>query len=282
MRKRKRLLLLLGILSLTVVLAACGTDPISAESTGFWDRYIVYNFSRIIIWLSNFLGGNYGVGIIAFTLLVRIILLPVTYYQTKSSRKMTDVQPQLKELQEKYSSKDTETKEKLREETSKLYEEAGVNPAAGCLPLLIQMPVLIALYQSISRTEVLRTGHFLWVNLGTPDPLFIMPILAALLTLATSKLTSMSQLQKNSSMAIMTYMMPVMILFITISLPSALGLYFVISNGFSVAQTLLLNNPFKIRKEREEKIRAEKERERARQQAIRQARKSGRSVSKKK
>lgn len=282
MRKRKRLLLLLGILSLTVVLAACGTDSISAESTGFWDRYIVYNFSRIIIWLSNFLGGNYGVGIIAFTLLVRIILLPVTYYQTKSSRKMTDVQPQLKELQEKYSSKDTETKEKLREETSKLYEEAGVNPAAGCLPLLIQMPVLIALYQSISRTEVLRTGHFLWVNLGTPDPLFIMPILAALLTLATSKLTSMSQLQKNSSMAIMTYMMPVMILFITISLPSALGLYFVISNGFSVAQTLLLNNPFKIRKEREEKIRAEKERERARQQAIRQARKSGRSVSKKK
>ncbi len=282
MRKRKRLLLLLGILSLTVVLAACGTDPISAESTGFWDRYIVYNFSRIIIWLSNFLGGNYGVGIIAFTLLVRIILLPVTYYQTKSSRKMTDVQPQLKELQEKYSSKDTETKEKLREETSKLYEEAGVNPAAGCLPLLIQMPVLIALYQSISRTEVLRTGHFLWVNLGTPDPLFIMPILAALLTLATSKLTSMSQLQKNSSMAIMTYMMPVMILFITISLPSALGLYFVISNGFSVAQTLLLNNPFKIRKEHEEKIRAEKERERARQQAIRQARKSGRSVSKKK
>ena len=282
MKKRKRLLLLLGILSLTVVLAACGTDSITANSTGFWDRTIIYNFSRVIVWLSNFFGGNYGVGIIAFTLLIRIILLPVTYYQTKSSRKMSDVQPQLKELQEKYSSKDTETQEKLREETANLYEKAGVNPAAGCLPLLIQMPVLIALYQAISRTEVLRTGNFLWVNLGSPDHLFILPVLAALLTLATSKLTTMSQAQANPSMAIMTYMMPVMILFISITLPSAVALYFVISNGFSVVQTLLFNNPFKIKKEREQKIEQEKERERARLNAIRQARKSGRSVSKKK
>lgn len=282
MKKRKRLLLLLGILSLTVVLAACGTDPITTNSTGFWDRTIIYNFSRVIVWLSDFFGGNYGVGIIVFTLLIRVILLPVTYYQTKSSRKMSDVQPQLKALQEKYSSKDTETQEKLREETAKLYEEAGVNPAAGCLPLIIQMPVLIALYQAISRTEVLRTGNFLWVNLGSPDHLFILPVLAALLTLATSKLTSMSQAQANPSMAIMTYTMPVMILFISITLPSAVALYFVVSNGFSVVQTLLFNNPFKIKKEREQKIEQEKERERARLNAIRQARKSGRSVSKKK
>lgn len=282
MKKRKRSLLLLGILSLTVVLAACGTEPITTNSTGFWDRTVIYNFSRVIVWLSDFFGGNYGVGIIVFTLLIRVILLPVTYYQTKSSRKMSDVQPQLKALQEKYSSKDTETQEKLREETAKLYEEAGVNPAAGCLPLIIQMPVLIALYQAISRTEVLRTGNFLWVNLGSPDHLFILPVLAALLTLATSKLTSMSQAQANPSMAIMTYTMPVMILFISITLPSAVALYFVVSNGFSVVQTLLFNNPFKIKKEREQKIEQEKERERARINAIRQARKSGRSVSKKK
>ena len=281
MKKRKRLLLLVGMLGLTVILAACGTGPISSDSTGFWDRYIIYNFSQVIIWLSNLFGGNYGIGIIAFTLIIRIILLPLTYYQTKSSRKMTDVQPQLKALQEQYSSKDAETKEKLQAETSKLYEEAGVNPAAGCLPLLIQMPVLIALYQSISRTEALSTGDFLWVNLGTPDPYFILPILAALLTLATSKLSSMSQVGANPTTAIMTYMMPIMILFISISLPSAVSLYFVVSNGFSVIQTLLFNNPFKIKKERQEKEDAQRKREKDRQRALRLAQKTKRNVKKK-
>lgn len=281
MKKRKRLLLLAGMLGLTMFLAACSTGPISGESTGFWDRYIIFNFSQIIIWLSNLFGGNYGVGIIAFTLVVRIILLPVTYYQTKSSRKMTDIQPELKTLQEKHSSKDAETQELLRTETAKLYEDAGVNPAAGCLPLLIQMPVLIALYQSISRTEVLKSGDFLWANLGTPDPYFILPILAALLTLATSKLASMSQSVANPTTAIMTYMMPVMILFISITLPSAVSLYFVVSNGFSVAQTLLLNNPFKINRERKEKEEIQRKSEVDRQRAIRLAKKTKRNVKKK-
>nr|WP_213016930.1 membrane protein insertase YidC [Desemzia sp. RIT 804] len=269
------------MLGLTVVLAACGTGPITSDSTGFFERYIIYNFSQVIIWLSNLFGGNYGIGIIAFTLIIRIILLPLTYYQTKSSRKMTDVQPQLKALQEQYSSKDAETQEKLKTETSKLYEEAGVNPAAGCLPLLIQMPVLIALYQAINRTEVLSTGDFLWVNLGTPDPYFILPILAAVLTLATSKLSSMSQEGSNPTTAIMTYMMPVMILFISISLPSAVSLYFVVSNGFSVLQTLLFNNPFKIKKERQEKEDAQRKREKDRQRALKLAQKTKRNVKKK-
>lgn len=281
MKKRKRLLLLLGMLALTVVLAACGTGPINNESTGFFDRYIIYNFSQVIIWLSNLLGGNYGIGIIAFTLIIRIILLPLTYYQTKSSRKMTDVQPQLKALQEEYSSKDAETQEKLRAATSELYQEAGVNPAAGCLPLLVQMPVLIALYQAISRTEVLRSGDFLWANLGSPDPYFVFPVLAAILTLATSKLSSMSQEGSNPTMAIMTYMMPIMILFISISLPSAVSLYFVVSNGFSVLQTLVLNNPFKIKRERREKEEAEKQREKDRQRALKLAQKTKRNVKKK-
>lgn len=281
MKKRKRLLLLVGMLGLTMVLAACGTGPITSESTGFFDRYIIYNFSQVIIWLSNLFGGSYGIGIIVFTLIIRIILLPLTYYQTKSSRKMTDVQPQLKALQEKYSSKDAETKEKLQAETSKLYEEAGVNPAAGCLPLLIQMPVLIALYQSINRTEALSTGDFLWVNLGTPDPYFVLPILAAILTLATSKLSSMSQAGSNPTTAIMTYMMPIMILFISITLPSAVSLYFVVSNGFSVIQTLLFNNPFKIKKERQEKEAAQRKSEKDRQRALKLAQKTKRNVKKK-
>ncbi|MDN5371840.1 MAG: YidC/Oxa1 family rane protein insertase [Carnobacterium sp.] len=268
MNKRKRLLLLLGTVLLAVVLVGCGTSPITEQSTGIWDRYIILNFSRVIIWFSNLFGGSYGIGIIIFTLIIRLILLPIMHRQTKSTQKMAELQPQLKELQTKYASKDTDTQNKLKEETSKLYAEAGVNPVAGCLPLLIQMPVLIAMYQAISRTDVLKTGNFLWMNLGEPDPYFILPILAAALTYGTTKLSSMSQAESNPTTTSMMYIMPALILFMGITLPSALSLYWVVGNAFSVGQTLLLNNPFKIKKEREEKIRVERERQRALEKAL--------------
>lgn len=265
LKNRKRLLLLLGTVMLAVVLSGCSgsTAPITSESTGFWDHYIIWNFSRVIIWLSEVFGNNYGVGIIVFTLIIRIILLPVMQMQTKSTRKMAEIQPQLKELQEKYSTKDVETQQKLREEQQKLYSENGANPMMGCLPMLLQMPLLIALYQSISRTEVIKAGHFLWVNLGEKDPYYILPILAAILTFATSKLTMMGQSQSNGMTGAMTYMMPALILFMAISLPSALSLYWVVGNAFSVGQTMLLNNPFKIKREREAKEQAKKDREKA-------------------
>ncbi|MER2180362.1 MAG: YidC/Oxa1 family membrane protein insertase [Carnobacterium inhibens] len=268
MNKRKRLLLLLGTVLLAVVLVGCGTSPITEQSTGIWDRYIILNFSRVIIWFSNLFGGSYGIGIIIFTLIIRLILLPIMHRQTKSTQKMAGLQPQLKELQTKYASKDTDTQNKLKEETSKLYAEAGVNPVAGCLPLLIQMPVLIAMYQAISRTDVLKTGNFLWMNLGEPDHYFILPILAAALTYGTTKLSSMSQAESNPTTTSMMYIMPALILFMGITLPSALSLYWVVGNAFSVGQTLLLNNPFKIKKEREEKIRVERERQRALEKAL--------------
>lgn len=268
MKKHKRLLLLIGVMLFAVLLSACSRVPITSESTGIWDRYVIYNFSRIIVWLSEFLGGNYGIGIIVFTLVIRIILLPIMHRQTKSTQKMSEVQPQVKALQEKYASKDAETQEKLKEETSKLYSEAGVNPAAGCLPLLIQMPVMIALYQSISRTEILSTGNFLWMNLGEPDPYFILPILAAVLTYATTKLSSMAQTEAAGATKAMSYMMPALILFSGSTLPSALSLYWVVGNAFSVGQTLILNNPFKLKREREEKVMAERERQRALEKAL--------------
>ncbi|MEK6190483.1 MAG: membrane protein insertase YidC [Carnobacterium alterfunditum] len=268
MNKRKRLLLLLGTVFLAVVLVGCGTSPITEQSTGIWDKYIVFNFSRIIIWLADLFGGSFGTGIIIFTLIIRLVLLPVMHHQTKSTQKMSEMQPQLKKLQTKYASKDPDTQNKLKEETSKLYAEAGVNPVAGCLPLLIQMPVLIAMYQAISRTEVLKTGNFLWMNLGAPDPYFVLPVLAAILTYATTKLSTMSQLEPNPTTTTMMYMMPALILFMGITLPSALSLYWVVGNAFSVGQTLLLNNPFKIKKVREEKSQIERDRRRALDKAL--------------
>ena len=252
MSKRKRLLFTLGLVTVMMVLSACSTAPITSESTGFWDGVVIYNFSRVIIWLSDLFSGSYGMGIIVFTIIIRILLVPLSHFQTKSTRKMSKIQPEIKELQEKYSTKDTQTRELLQAETSKLYAENDVNPYMGCLPALVQMPVMIALYQAISRTEVLRSGNFLWMNLGSTDPYFILPVLAAILTYFTSKLTMMSQPDGGGAGKSMTYVMPVMILFIGVSLPSALSLYWVISNAFSVGQTLLLNNPYKIIREREE------------------------------
>jgi len=264
LKEGKKALALFGVLSLVLVLSACSTDPVNSQSTGFWDHYIIWNFVRAIKALSNLFGGSYGWGIIIFTIIVRIIILPLMFYQIKSSRKTMDLQPQLKELQAKYPDRDQDSMRAMQEEQRKLYAEAGVNPVAGCLPLLVQMPVLLALYQAIFRSQELKTGTFMWMQLGDKDPYFILPVLAAIFTFATSKLSMMSQPdtgQKGMTVA-MTYGMPLMIFITALNVPAALSLYWVITNAFSVGQTLLINNPFKINRERAEKEQAKKDRER--------------------
>ena len=114
----------------------------------------------------------------------------------------------------------------------------------------------------------MKQGHFLWLNLGNADPTFILPILAAIFTFASTYLSSMSQIESNASMKIMNFVMPVMILVMGVNLASGLSLYWVVSNAFQVVQTLLINNPFKIRKEREEEARRIRERERALKKAM--------------
>lgn len=266
MKKGKRVLLFLGVLSLVVVLSACGaTGEVNAQSTGLWDRYIVYYFAEAIKALSF---GNAGIGIILFTLIIRVILMPLMHFQTKSMRKTQELQPKLKALQQQYASKDTETQSKLKEETQRLYAENNVNPYAGCLPLLVQMPILMALWQSISRVPALQEGKFLWLQLGDRDAYFILPILAALFTFASTYLSSMSQVESNASLKIMNFAMPMMILLMGINIASGLSLYWVVSNAFQVVQTMILNNPFKIRQEREEAARKERERERALKKAM--------------
>ncbi|QIL45998.1 membrane protein insertase YidC [Vagococcus coleopterorum] len=261
MKNKKKLLLTLSLLTITLVLTGCGTSEITSSSTGIWDHYIVYNFGRAIKALS--FSASAGLGIILFTLIVRVILFPLMNYQMKSMRKTQELQPKIKVLQEKYAAKDPETRRKLQEETQRLYSEHGVNPFAGCLPLLIQMPILMALYQAISRVDGLKTGSFLWMKLAEPDPYIILPILAALFTFLSTKLSSMSQVESNPAMTAMTYFMPVMIFFMALNFPSALSLYWVVGNAFQVIQTLMINNPFKIRKEREEEAKRKRDLERA-------------------
>ena len=98
-------------MSLALFLAACSNKPITSHSTGIWDHYIIYNCSQFIIWLSKHFGG-YGMGIIIFTIIIRIILLPLMFYQTKTMMKTQELAPQLKAIQKKYSSRDRESMQK--------------------------------------------------------------------------------------------------------------------------------------------------------------------------
>ncbi|WP_338216806.1 YidC/Oxa1 family membrane protein insertase [Lacticaseibacillus salsurivasis] len=270
-KSTKRLLLTLGLVALVVILTACGTSTVTKASTNPWDRYVIYNAAQFVLWLAKISGGNAGVGIILFTLIIRILIFPLSYLQIKSMAKQQAVAPEIKALQKQYSAKDRATQQKLRDETQRVYAEAGVNPVMGCLPIVVQMPFLIALYQAIWRTPALKVGDFLWVHLGSPDPYFIMPILAALFTLATSVVSTMAQPVRTSSNWIMAAVSPLMILFFAINLPSALAVYWVVTNAFSLGQTFFLQNPFKLRRERQEKAQAEKDHKKAVRKAYKRA-----------
>ncbi|MDR0847083.1 MAG: YidC/Oxa1 family membrane protein insertase [Lactobacillales bacterium] len=265
---KKKLLLAFAALSSLVLLTGCGTSAITAKSTGLWEHGFVWNFGQVIKFLS--FGGSMGVGIILFTLVIRVILFPLMHFQMKSMRKMQDLKPELDKLKVKYPGKDQESKQKAMEEQQRIYKENGVNPYVGCLPMLVQMPVLWALYQSISRIQEIHNGHF-WIwdlglhfsNSGNNVIYLILPVLAALATFASSYLNQMSQVEKNSTTTMMTYGMPIMILFMGLGLASGVALYWTISNLFQAGQTMIVNNPFTIKAERQAKIDAEKAKQKA-------------------
>jgi YidC/Oxa1 family membrane protein insertase len=270
-KSTKRLLAALALVTVfALVLSGCATQttqkptPISHNSSNWWDAWVVYYLSQFVLWIAKVCGGSYGWAIIIFTVIIRVILLPLNAVQINSTRKMQEIQPELKALQEKYSSKDLETRNKLNEETQKLYKEAGVNPYAGCLPMVIQLPVMWALYQAIWRTPEMQNGKFLWMDLGKPDPYYILPILATVFTFLSSYIATLSvpKSSQTTMTKMMSYVMAIMVGIWAIVFQSAISLYWVISNLFQVGQTLVLQNPFKYRKEQESKEEAERERQR--------------------
>lgn len=267
----KRLGALFMVAGLAFVLTGCmtGTGQVSHTSGNWWERYVVYYVSQFLLWLSRLMNNNYGMTIIVFTIIVRVILLPLNAISIRSMSKTQKLQPQLDALRKKYPGKDAESRQKVAEETNKLYKEAGVNPYTGCLPMLIQLPVMYALYQAIYRTPALQNGHFLWMNLGRPDQYYIMPILAAVFTFASTYISQMSMPKSSQTGAnkAMLWSTPIIIGVSAIGIQSAISLYWVISNLFQVIQTFILQNPFKYQREQ----RAQEEAERERQRKIRRA-----------
>lgn len=195
---------------------------------------------------------NYGLSIILFTIFVKVLLLPLTIKQTKSTKAMQDIQPKLQEIQEKYKNKP----EKQQQEIMSLYKEAKVNPLAGCLPLLIQMPILFGLY-NVLRNPVdwgvfadqaaLQNADmvFLWVqNLTKPD--YILAIISGATTFVMQMLM-MPKDQQQGSMKTMTYVMSAMMLYWGFMFPAGLTLYWTAGNLFSIAQHYLVMNPLKAK-----------------------------------
>lgn len=232
--------ILLGII---LVLSGCSNvnQPINSHSTGFWSQYFVYPLSWFITEIAHLSGNSFGLAIIITTIIVRLVLMPLMAKQVKSSQAMQNMQPKIKELQKKYSSKDQKTQQKLQEEQMKMFQENHINPLAGCLPLVIQMPILFAFYQAIMRTEAIKGQSFLWFQLGHSDPFYILPVIAGLTTFLQQKImVGRMGTSGNPQMAMMTYFFPIMIAIPAFYFPSALALYWVIGNIFMIFQTYII------------------------------------------
>lgn len=131
---KRRILLIAGLISVLTLLTGCTevNTPITSESEGFWNSYIVYPLSQLITYFAELTGDNYGIAIVIVTIIIRLAILPLMIKQMKSSKAMQAIQPEMQKLREKYSSKDQQTQQKLQQETMALFQKHGVNPLAGC------------------------------------------------------------------------------------------------------------------------------------------------------
>ena len=173
--------------------------------------------------------GNFGVSIIIVTILIKIMLLPLTLKQDKSMKEMKKIQPELEKLKEKYAN----DKQMLNIKTIELYKEHKVNPAGGCLPLLIQFPILIALFGVLRNGIIPQDSSFLWLKLSEKDPYYILPILNGAVSFFQQKLMGTSD---NPQMKNMMYIFPIMMIYISYKMPSGLQLYWLTSSILAVVQ----------------------------------------------
>ena len=242
---KKRLGLIVMISAIALLLAGCSEfqEPITADSEGFWNKYIVWPLVSLITLFKELLG-TYGYGIIAVTIIIRLVLLPLMIKQTKSSKEMQEIQPELNALKEKYKSKDAVTQQKYRDEMQKLMTERKINPVAGCLPIFIQMPILIGFYHAISRmnhTPDIVLGTFLGFELGE-----ISIILAVIAGFMQFLVLRTGPAMGNPQMKVMMYIMPIFIIILgSTILPAALALYWVIGNIISIIQNFFIYKPYK-------------------------------------
>lgn len=240
-------------------------------------EFIIVPFTNVLVFIYSLLGHNFGLAIIVFTLLVRLITYPFNAQQMKSAKAMQELQsnPKWRQIQEKYKGK--ENREKLAQEQMKLYQELGINPFGACLPTLIQLPLIIAMYWAITRalaaTPLQLLGfvrglswvpdvsnliplnsHFLWMDLGQPERLYLgfipfgIPVLAILVMITsyfqTKMMTPSNPNDQSAQMGkAMNLYMPILMAYISYIYSAGLALYFVTSNVLGIAQYYITKRP---------------------------------------
>ena len=270
--KRNRWILFIALVVLALALVGCGVtggDDIDIRQDapdGVWQSFVVWPLAKGLLWLHDLLAGanviyNWGFAIILFTIIIRIIMFPLTLTQIRGMEAQKSLQPKLQELQKKYG----KDREKMSQEQMKLYRESGVNPLGGCLPLVVQMPVLFGLYSAlIVLGNELANARFFWIpDLGFPSYTGGLSWisedfnngdfghLAAYLVLPILLVASQFVMQKwmtpatpttgdnNSQAAMMKQvglMMTFMFGFFTLQVPAGLSLYWVTSNLLQMLQ----------------------------------------------
>jgi YidC/Oxa1 family membrane protein insertase len=199
-------------------------------------RPIAVVLRAIFVWMHASLGLGYGLVIVVFGLLVRILLWPLSRIAMRSMARMQAVQPQITALQERHK----ENPQLLQQETFKLYKEHNVNPFGGCWPMLLPYPLLVAVFFVLNSTIEVRGVTFLWMpDLARADPLYIVPVLMAASMFAVSKIGQMG-LPPNPQTKMMTWLMPAMMLVFFSRFASGLNLYYTIQNVASIPQQWLV------------------------------------------
>jgi YidC/Oxa1 family membrane protein insertase len=226
--------------------------------------FLTNPFTTALLFLYQYIGQNIVLTIVIFTILIRLVTYPLNYAQMKSSKAMQQLQPKIKKLQDKYKG----DREKLAQEQMRLYKEYGVNPMAGCLPLLIQLPILFSLYPAINHllasTPLTMLGlyhslmvpglshiiplqnQFLWLNMAQPDPYFILPVLVVATTWFQQKLmtpaTTADPKDPSASMSRnMMITMPLLFGLMSLQFAAGLSIYFIVSNLAGILQYALYN-----------------------------------------
>jgi len=221
-----------------------GADPDLRQIVDFgWLGYIARPLFLWLKWTYNHIVANWGWAILLQTLVINLALLPLRLSQMKSMLKMQRVAPQIKAIQEKYKkySLRDPRKAEMNTEISALYKKEGVNPAGGCLPLLIQMPFLFAYYRMLGVAIDLRHAHWLWIHdLASPDLLHILPVAIVITMFAMQRMTPQAGMDP-AQQKMMNIMMPGMMGVISWNLPAGLGLYWSAGQLISIAQQAVMN-----------------------------------------
>ena len=190
----------------------------------------------LLVWMHENLHLTYGLVLVAFGILVRIVLWPLNQKAMRANMKLQEVQPLMKDIQDRYKN----DPQKMQQEMFKLYREHKVNPLGGCWPMLLPMPVLFALFFVFQNAIELRGTSFLWIpDLARPDPLYIIPVLMGASMYVLTKVGQMG-MEPNPQMKMMLYMMPLMMTGMFLFFPSGLNLYYTVSNIASIPQQWLL------------------------------------------